>query len=327
MGSVRGPLSNDKSGAPPFLSTFLENAQEDDMGNLRPGDVIALDDLTVMYGEVISIVYDPLKGEDESSTIPRVRVRARLREPTDVGAPKLPFGHVLVKGVEAKDGKGLGASSWCPVEAARSKASEARKGTSLRSGVVAEFFIYDADSRDEDDLRDGAVFTSLETYDVNVLESPSFSSIWDYHQSRVDDVEGVLFHDDAVPGDLVASLNQNITRFARNQAQPDYHPNSKGIVLDIVHPSLFSYVAGVSNVERGVKESKRLIDPESQSSDPVETPPPRTDRWGREFSESKFAWLPAVVDVSADGECEFKSVCVAPAISPSCAVTASLCRL
>lgn len=309
MGSVRGPLGSDQTGADPFLQDFLAHAGEDDCGALRPGDVISLDGLTVMYGDVISIVFDPLEREGGSSYLPRVRVRARLREPTDPGALKLPFGHVLVKGVEAKSGRGIDVSHWCPVEAARLKASEAGN---LR-GVIVEFFVYDSEHEDEDNLRDGAVFTSLEAYDVDVLESPSHMAIWDRHQSRIDDVEGVLFRDDAVHADLIAGLNRNISKFASSQVQPDYHPNSKDIVLDIVHPSLFSYVAGVSEVNPEAlelaKKMKSSLETDSLAASP------RTDRWGREFSESKFAWLPAVVDVSTEGECKFTSVRIDPAYS------------
>ena len=35
-----------------------------------------------------------------------------------------------------------------------------------------------------------------------------------------------------------------IDRLAASQDEPDYHPGSNDRVLDIVHPALYSYVAG-----------------------------------------------------------------------------------
>ncbi|MFI6943261.1 DUF4246 domain-containing protein [Streptomyces sp. NPDC050418] len=68
----------------------------------------------------------------------------------------------------------------------------------------------------------------------------------------------------------------------------DWHPGSGGQVLDLVHPSLFCLVNGVSGGPERAWENK-------------------TDRYAKyEFSE-KFQWLPSDVEVSNDGDVAFRS--------------------
>ncbi|SDJ74961.1 DUF4246 domain-containing protein [Streptomyces indicus] len=72
------------------------------------------------------------------------------------------------------------------------------------------------------------------------------------------------------------------------EAERDWHPGSGGQVLDLVHPSLFCLVNGVSG------------GPERAWANP-------TDKYTRhEFSE-KFQWLPTDVEVDEDGRVRFLS--------------------
>ncbi|AZM48396.1 DUF4246 domain-containing protein [Streptomyces sp. WAC 06738] len=106
---------------------------------------------------------------------------------------------------------------------------------------------------------------------------------------EVSAVDGVWQSDRLVDDGLRARLREAVRVLEEvPEEERDWHPGSEGQVLDLVHPSLFCLVNGVSGA------------PERAWRNP-------TDRWSAyEFSE-KFQWLPTDVDVSADGEVAFRS--------------------
>merc|ERR1712023_134088 len=59
--------------------------------------------------------------------------------------------------------------------------------------------------------------------------------------------EGVCFQSFAVEPKLSSVLMKAINSLSETKT-PDYHPNSNNIVLDHVHPALYSYIHGVSKV-------------------------------------------------------------------------------
>ena len=61
-------------------------------------------------------------------------------------------------------------------------------------------------------------------------------------------IEGVAITDGMIPFDLRNKLNIQIDALAESQHFPDYHPNSNGIVRDLVHPALYSYVKEISRI-------------------------------------------------------------------------------
>ncbi|GAA4891571.1 hypothetical protein GCM10023237_06940 [Streptomyces coeruleoprunus] len=106
---------------------------------------------------------------------------------------------------------------------------------------------------------------------------------------EVSAVDGV-WHSDTLVDDKLRSRLREAVRVLEQvpEAEQDWHPGSDGQVLDLVHPSLFCLVRGVSNA------------PERAWRNP-------TDRYSKyEFSE-KFQWLPTDVDVSDDGDVAFRS--------------------
>lgn len=106
---------------------------------------------------------------------------------------------------------------------------------------------------------------------------------------EVSAVDGVWQSDTLADGTLGLRLRE-ATRVLEQvpEAEQDWHPGSDGQVLDLVHPSLFCLVRGVSG------------GPERAWRNP-------TDRYSRyEFSE-KFQWLPTDVDVGDDGAVVFRS--------------------
>ena len=114
--------------------------------------------------------------------------------------------------------------------------------------------------------------------------------------------EGVAIADGVVSPELRASLMVQIDAFARQQTL-DYHPGSKNIVRDIVHPALYSYVKGVSPLIHSRNEVPPCtFSPENFDEDLDSEP---EDYWGREYEESaKYQWLPTYFDVDLDGNCE-----------------------
>ncbi|MFD8150514.1 DUF4246 domain-containing protein [Streptomyces sp. NPDC059720] len=106
---------------------------------------------------------------------------------------------------------------------------------------------------------------------------------------EVSAVDGV-WQSDALVDDALRSRLRDAVKVLEEvpEAELDWHPGSAGQVLDLVHPSLFCLVRGVSGA------------PEEAWQNP-------TDRYSQhEFSE-RFQWLPTDVDVSDDGQVTFRS--------------------
>ena len=106
---------------------------------------------------------------------------------------------------------------------------------------------------------------------------------------EVSTVDGVWQSDTLVDEKLRLRLREAVQVLEQvPEAEQDWHPGSDGLVLDLVHPSLFCLVREVSGA------------PERAWRNP-------TNRYSKyEFSE-KFQWLPTDVDVDDDGEVAFRS--------------------
>ncbi|MGW6705818.1 DUF4246 domain-containing protein [Streptomyces sp. NPDC054956] len=106
---------------------------------------------------------------------------------------------------------------------------------------------------------------------------------------EVSTVDGVWQSDTLVDQRLGSRLREAVRVLEEvPEAERDWHPGSGGQVLDLVHPSLFCLVRGVSG------------EPERAWRNP-------TNHYSKyEFSE-KFQWLPTDVDVSEDGDVAFRS--------------------
>ncbi|OKI61728.1 hypothetical protein AMK15_17960 [Streptomyces sp. MJM1172] len=106
---------------------------------------------------------------------------------------------------------------------------------------------------------------------------------------EVSAVDGVWQSDALVDGELRSRLREAVRVLEQvPEAEKDWHPGSDGQVLDLVHPSLFCLVNGVSG-----GPGRAWLNPTDRCS-------------GYEFSE-KFQWLPTDVDVSEDGDVAFRS--------------------
>lgn len=106
---------------------------------------------------------------------------------------------------------------------------------------------------------------------------------------EVSAVDGVWQSDTLVDDTLRGRLREAARVLEQvPEAEQDWHPGSDGQVMDLVHPSLFCLVRGVSGA------------PEHAWRNP-------TDRYSAyEFSE-RFQWLPTDIDISSDGDVDFRS--------------------
>ncbi|MCX5336244.1 MULTISPECIES: DUF4246 domain-containing protein [unclassified Streptomyces] len=106
---------------------------------------------------------------------------------------------------------------------------------------------------------------------------------------EVSAVDGVWQSDTLVDDKLRLRLREAVWALEQvPEAEQDWHPGSDGLVLDLVHPSLFCLVREVSGaLERAWRN-------------------PTNPYSKYEFSE-KFQWLPTDVDVSDDGAVAFRS--------------------
>ncbi|GAB2546019.1 DUF4246 domain-containing protein [Nocardia heshunensis] len=106
---------------------------------------------------------------------------------------------------------------------------------------------------------------------------------------EVSAVDGVWQSDSLIDAELNSRLREAV-RVLEDvpDAELDWHPGSDGQVLDLVHPSLFCLVRGVSPVDDTTWQ----------------TPTKRAERYA--YSE-KFQWLPTDVEVGDDGAGVFTS--------------------
>ncbi|WP_372460251.1 DUF4246 domain-containing protein [Nocardia coffeae] len=106
---------------------------------------------------------------------------------------------------------------------------------------------------------------------------------------EVSAVDGV-WQSDALIDDELRSLLREAVRVLEEvpASELDWHPGSNGQVLDLVHPSLFCLVRGVSGVDDAV------------------WPDPGAEGARYAYSE-KFQWLPTDLEVGDEGEVVFRS--------------------
>jgi hypothetical protein len=121
------------------------------------------------------------------------------------------------------------------------------------------------------------------------VSSIGIYSVWQEFQNKTF-VEGVAVVDEVIGPDLQKQLMSKIDTLASRQEEHnnvDYHPNSNNVVRDVVHPALYSYVAGVSPLRANVNDTERCIfAAESWEAEDGK------DFWGRTYETSKYQWLP-----------------------------------
>lgn len=119
------------------------------------------------------------------------------------------------------------------------------------------------------------------------------------HATRTD-VENVAWSDHAMPRTLIKALNSSLDEICKNEPA-DYHPGSGKVVRDIVHPSMFCFVKGMSQVN-GLPGDPHALTPEFELERTQDK-----DFWGRDYEDSIYQWLPADFFVTEQGRVQIKS--------------------
>ncbi len=126
-----------------------------------------------------------------------------------------------------------------------------------------------------------------------ILKTSAQQAFESAHQKNKD-VENVAYSTDAVPLKLWRTLNEQVDALCAKQ-KVHYHPGSNNTLRDIVHPSLYPFIKGVSK---------------ATPSDALPFEPPEQkeqDFWGRPYENSIYQWLPANFDVSESGHVSISS--------------------
>jgi hypothetical protein len=133
----------------------------------------------------------------------------------------------------------------------------------------------------------------------SVISTKAIDAFKSAHAKRTA-IENVAWSDRILPPTLLQNLNDSLDEICKNEPA-DYHPGSGTVVRDIVHPSMYCYVKGVS---------KRIQNSETSSNNtgtPYAVNHVDKDFWGRDFEESIYQWLPAEVFISAEGTAKIES--------------------
>lgn len=147
----------------------------------------------------------------------------------------------------------------------------------------------------------------------------ALTSLLSRHQEKLLVSEGVTVADGYVPNLLHNKLVNQINALADN-TDADYHPHSNGIVRDLVHPALYSFVKGVSPQktlppvppEVFTKWGNESLEKSDDLSEGMETSfedevSGSKDYWGRPYeASSKYQWLPTYFNISCDGTCSIQ---------------------
>lgn len=141
-------------------------------------------------------------------------------------------------------------------------------------------------------------------YSTNNLQMIDFQN---RHLNSLFNPEGISIVDGAIPRSLHVKLKKQIDDFADKQ-EVDYHPHSKDIVRDIIHPALYSYIKGESLVSVDLLEDE--VPPcsfhvEATDSEGEDVSQTTEDYWGRSYEESiKYQWMSTYFDIDSDGVCK-----------------------
>lgn len=124
---------------------------------------------------------------------------------------------------------------------------------------------------------------------ANTTFSPTLAAAYELELTR-GIPDGVAWADGVVPTELKQNLDASFDAIIAS-GTPQYHPRSNDVVLDLVHPSLYPYVKGKSELLK----------------QPVAEEKPRFDRFGRPYEGSDYQWLPSEFEVDHDGATKITS--------------------
>ncbi|THU97232.1 hypothetical protein K435DRAFT_838699 [Dendrothele bispora CBS 962.96] len=116
---------------------------------------------------------------------------------------------------------------------------------------------------------------------------------------------GVLISDGLVPDALHAELVRELDCLAAKEVK-DFHPGTFGKVQDLIHPSLYPYIAGYSDVLPNASTPIPPLEDVSNSFSPKD-PNPKMFETGmlvngeKTVFRSRYSWIPTVFSVNSEG--------------------------
>lgn len=161
-----------------------------------------------------------------------------------------------------------------------------------------------------DDLFDLAVKELLNTnFELKGIEFDH--EVTDPELEGLNELPSAFFKDSLVPEKLRDALEAELDKIADGPTK-DFHPNSNGLVLDLIHPSLYCYVEGASYL-KDPKNPNRLKAPEAEDINPKSKP---RYGWRREeknpWNYSPYQWLPAEFYIDDPVESDLGAPCEQP---------------
>lgn len=127
-----------------------------------------------------------------------------------------------------------------------------------------------------------------EYYVISILESPLFDkSLEKLNQRKIKKFEdsGIIVKSISNIDDLLKEI-----KIYESKTTADYHPFSKKMIRDVVHPSLYPYIDKVSKLKNKINKEKEI----------------KKDFWNRPYEKSKFQWLPSEFLIE-NGKCKIDS--------------------
>lgn len=105
--------------------------------------------------------------------------------------------------------------------------------------------------------------------------------------------ENIAWTNKVFEKELLLKFNNALDQFCNNEI-PDFHPGSNNVVRNIIHPSLYCYIEGISQ--------SNSADARSNIKNTASK-----DFWGRKYESSIYQWLPAEFEVSKNGTASINS--------------------
>ncbi|KAH8798077.1 hypothetical protein DL96DRAFT_1781872 [Flagelloscypha sp. PMI_526] len=133
--------------------------------------------------------------------------------------------------------------------------------------------------------------------DYALEELKSYAKLSD-HNTGIEHAcdDAVFWSTRLVPPNLTVALKSAASKLENvPDAQKDWHPGSNGLVLDLVHPSLYPIVYG-RTLQKDPDNPGQTIHPE-----------PPTEKYMDSFISEKHCWIPSDFAVDRDGKCKLVS--------------------
>eukprot|EP01117_Protostelium_nocturnum_P013598 TRINITY_DN5091_c0_g3_i1.p1 TRINITY_DN5091_c0_g3~~TRINITY_DN5091_c0_g3_i1.p1 ORF type:complete len:578 (+),score=165.24 TRINITY_DN5091_c0_g3_i1:156-1736(+) len=120
----------------------------------------------------------------------------------------------------------------------------------------------------------------------------------------------ILMRDNLIPKELKDSIACELDKIANSNVK-DIHPGSDGLVQDLIHPSLYPYIPGLSYVKNGNEKKEWDFFREPTRNANVNYNFESEDPWNsaglQAMADKDHQWIPAEFDISKDGKAKIVS--------------------